>query len=251
MTASDDRFVRVIHGHELMRDKLYPAKINFVFLNFFKTSTIIGLRRGWFVLVFIDESGDAGFDVAKGSSPIFAIAMVVFPDVQAAGETSDLVLRIKQQLKIRSELKFATSRDAVRETFFSAIASANFGIRAMVVRKEEISSPRIRGNKDVFYRYMVERLIRSQAHALDFAKITIDGSGTRRIRRDLAKHLRRQCPAGTIRDVVFRDSTGDPLLQLADMCVGAIARAYRIDRQGGSRWINLIRPKIESLSEFH
>ena len=30
------------------------------------------------MLVFIDESGDAGLDVAGGASPIFVAAMVVF-----------------------------------------------------------------------------------------------------------------------------------------------------------------------------
>jgi hypothetical protein len=36
------------------------------------------------VLVFIDESGDAGFKVAKGSSPLFVAAMVIFVDQEKA-----------------------------------------------------------------------------------------------------------------------------------------------------------------------
>ena len=78
------------------------------------------------MLVFIDESGDAGFNLAKGSSPVFAIAMIVLACSQDAADTARAVSDIKARLKIRSELKFANSRNAVREAFFADIASAPF-----------------------------------------------------------------------------------------------------------------------------
>lgn len=36
------------------------------------------------MLVFIDESGDPGFQLDRDSSPIFALAMVVFSDAEEA-----------------------------------------------------------------------------------------------------------------------------------------------------------------------
>ena len=36
------------------------------------------------MLVFIDESGDPGFKVEKGSTPVFAVAMVIFANGHAA-----------------------------------------------------------------------------------------------------------------------------------------------------------------------
>ena len=38
-----------------------------------------GYQDGW-MLVFIDESGDAGFKLDRGSTNVFAVAMVVFDD---------------------------------------------------------------------------------------------------------------------------------------------------------------------------
>jgi len=42
------------------------------------------------------------------------------------------------------------------------------------------------------------------------------------------------------------DSARDPLTQLADMCVGAIARAYR-DRPQADRWLKMLRPRIDDI----
>ncbi|MFA5033728.1 MAG: DUF3800 domain-containing protein [bacterium] len=40
------------------------------------------------MLVFLDDSGDPGFKVEKGSSPVFVIALVVFDDHLDAEETA-------------------------------------------------------------------------------------------------------------------------------------------------------------------
>jgi hypothetical protein len=49
-----------------------------------------GLRS---VLVFIDESGDAGLDVARGASPVFVAAMAIFDDDSAATDLERVMQR--------------------------------------------------------------------------------------------------------------------------------------------------------------
>ena len=49
------------------------------------------------MLVFIDESGDPGFKVEKGSTPIFGAAMVLFDNAQNA-QATELVIRQAMQL---------------------------------------------------------------------------------------------------------------------------------------------------------
>lgn len=44
------------------------------------------------MIVFIDESGDAGFKIGKGSSTFFVISLIIFDDELEAEETA---LRIK------------------------------------------------------------------------------------------------------------------------------------------------------------
>lgn len=184
------------------------------------------------VLVFIDESGDAGFKLAKGSSPIFAVAMVMFGDAAAAQATQAVIADLRVRLNIKPEFKFGKSSDNVRDQFFHGVREQAFRVRAIVVQKKLIYSPNLRTDKE------------------KNAKVVIDGAGERSFRNDLAKHLRQHTPPGAIDKVRFMNSVSDPLVQLADMCVGAIARSYREDKEDPYRWRRLLSPKIDDVWEF-
>lgn len=202
------------------------------------------------MLVFIDESGDPGFKVAKGSSLLFAAAMVIFESATAAAETSNAIAALQSRLRIKPEFKFSNCRSAVRDEFFRAVAERPFVVRAIVISKEVIYSPHLRSNKEDFYRYFVKSMVRHDGGWLQQAKVVIDGSGDRVFRQDLKSYLRRETPAGCIRDVRFKNSRNDPLVQLADMCVGAIARSYRKDRKDADRWRGMLRKRLNDVWHF-
>ncbi|NKB78582.1 DUF3800 domain-containing protein [Ochrobactrum daejeonense] len=69
------------------------------------------------------------------------------------------------------------------------------------------------------------------------AKVVIDGSGERSFRNELAAYLRKHTGEGSIKKVIFSDSKNDRLIQLADMCVGAIARSYSPEKKDADRWM--------------
>jgi len=48
----------------------------------------------------------------------------------------------------------------------------------------------------------------------------------------------------------FSESHRDILIQLADMCVGAIARSYREDRNDRKRWRDMLGPRIGNVWDF-
>ncbi|MBL8805789.1 MAG: DUF3800 domain-containing protein [Rhodospirillales bacterium] len=57
--------------------------------------------------------------------------------------------------------------------------------------------------------------------------------------------------AGTkVAKVRFADSRRDNLIQLVDMCTGAIARSYRTDRSDARRWRTMLAPKIADIWDF-
>jgi hypothetical protein len=78
---------------------------------------------------------------------------------------------------------------------------------------------------------------------LQSAKVVIDGSGDRQFKQELAAYFRRQLPRGQIEQISFHRSEADRLVQLADMCAGAIARSYRKDRDDANRWRGILAPK--------
>jgi hypothetical protein len=57
-------------------------------------------------LVFIDDSGDPGFKIKKGSSPVFVIALVIFDDHLVAEEVSLAVKKLKRELGFPDDMEF-------------------------------------------------------------------------------------------------------------------------------------------------
>lgn len=202
------------------------------------------------MLVFIDESGCAGFKFVRGSLEHFVVALVSFRSHDAARRTDEIIRQAQVDLNIYPEFKFSDSRDEVRDEFFRRVGPQPFDVRAIVVHKPTIYSAHLREHKDRFYNYFVKTLINSHASTMAAADVRIDGSGDRVFKRELNAYLRRQLPTGCVRSVKFIDSRRDRLVQLADMCVGAIARSYRTDRTNPERWRELLRPRLKNVWEF-
>ena len=198
------------------------------------------------MLVFIDESGDPGFKLDRGSSPVFAAAMVISDTVDAATHTANVIKSALTELCAYPEFKFNRCRDAVRDGFFAAIADCDFCVRAIVVRKDLIHSDRLRAEKEEFYRFFVKSMVENDGGRLHAAKVVIDGSGERIFRQDLEGHLKRHADGGK-KSVKFADSRRDRLVQLADMAIGAIARSYRPERKDADRWRLQLGRKLQNV----
>lgn len=204
------------------------------------------------MLVFIDESGDPGFKVEKGSSPIFVVTMVIFDQADDASQAQAAVAALRNQLRVTPEFKFNKLSDAHRDSFFAGVAGLPFRTRSVVVRKELIYSDALRTKKESFYKFFVRKMMENDGGALINAKVVIDGSGDRHFKRTFGSYLRKHIDPGCVRKVDFKDSTKDPLVQLADMCAGAIARSYRTDRGDSNRWRSVLQRtgKVENVWDF-
>jgi hypothetical protein len=199
------------------------------------------------MLVFIDESGCPGFKLTKGSDPVFALGMVIFDDGEAAASTDAVVRALHATIPHRPEFKFSKTSSDVRSKFFAAVRDCPFTTYSVVVRKNLVYSHTLRTDHDKFYNYFLRLLIDSSID-LSEARIRLDGSGGRTFERALKTYLRKQ---STVRVADFRmvDSERDQLAQLADMCVGALARSYR-DRPDAQRWRAMLSPRIRKVWEF-
>lgn len=203
------------------------------------------------MLVLIDESGDAGFKLARGSTPHFVVAMVIFDNFKEAERASTIIGEARVSLRIRTEFKFNKCAAQVKDGFFEAVAPCKFSVRALVVDKSKIYSDNLRENKDRFYNFFVKSLLHHDNDVLIGARIKIDGSGDREFKRELAAYLKRESEAGKIASVKFAESHRDNLIQLADMVAGAIARSYREDdRNEHDRWRKMLGSKIQNVWDF-
>ena len=96
------------------------------------------------MLVLIDESGDPGFKLVRGSSSHFVIAMVVFDDFAEAERTSAAIGTLRQQLALKAEFKFSKCHDDIKDAFFDCVRGCRFSVRALVVDKSAIYSENLR-----------------------------------------------------------------------------------------------------------
>lgn len=203
------------------------------------------------MLILIDESGDAGFKVAKGSTSHFVVAMVIFRDLKQAELASAAIGEARERLRVKPEFKFNKSANVVRDGFFEAVRPFQFAVRALVVDKARIYSEGLREDKGRFYSYFVKMLLKHDGGVLQGARVKIDGSGDREFKQELAGYLRRESAAGKLESVRFSESHRDNLIQLADMAAGAIFRSYRADdRKDAGRWRAMLASKIEDVWEF-
>lgn len=203
------------------------------------------------MLVLIDESGDAGFKIAKGSSPYFVVSMVIFYSYDAAEKVSKVIAETRNQLGVKPEFKFNKSSHAVRDAFFTSVSPFHFSVRAVVVHKDKVYSQNLRENKEKFYNYFIQLLLKHDNNILQNATIKIDGSGNREFKRELSHYLKKQIPSGKIKSVKFAESHRDNLIQLADMTTGAIARSYKSEgRKLADRWRKMLAGKINNVWDF-
>ena len=183
------------------------------------------------MLVFVDESGDAGLKIGQGSSDYFLVALVIFNDNEEAGAADNRILLLRRELRVdsRFEFKFAKCNRRFREAFLAAIAPYEFFYYAIIIDKdpEKLYGEGFR-YKDSFYRYASSLVFQNAKAYLDNATVGLDGSGSRDFRKQLERYLKKRINEPgqhQIAKVKVQDSVGNNLLQLADMVAGTIHRS--------------------------
>ncbi|REJ79426.1 MAG: DUF3800 domain-containing protein [Acidobacteria bacterium] len=183
------------------------------------------------MLVFIDESGDAGLKLDGGSTPFLTVVIVLFKDLDAARSADQRIQDLKQNLGVSGnwEFKFNKASKMNRLRFLGMAKNLEFEIFGLVLNKAKLISSGSATRHQV-YELACSRVCKSARKALKNATVVIDGAGSRDFRRSLASQLRRNLRSsiGTshIKKLKFEDSKKNNLLQLADMVCGAIARSY-------------------------
>lgn len=183
------------------------------------------------MLVFVDDSGDPGFRVDKGSTPVFVIALVIFDDVLDAEKTSLAIKELRRELRAsdKFEFKFSKTDKRFRKAFIERIKDFNFRVRAIIVEKHKIYSPYLTSNKESFYNHIIMQVLKHHGGTITNAKLKFDKRGERNIRNELRSYLSRELDNRNNRifqDLKFVDSKQNTLIQLADMVAGSISTSF-------------------------
>ncbi|MCK5459933.1 DUF3800 domain-containing protein [Candidatus Parcubacteria bacterium] len=206
------------------------------------------------MLVFIDDSGDPGFKLNKGSTTHFIISMVIFDDELEAEKTAVAIKELKRKIGFReqTEFRFFKTRKDFRIKFLKTINKFDFRIRCLVVDKSIIYSNELKKDKNSFYAYFIKEVLKNNNNSILNAKIRMDGSGNRIFRRNFFTYLRKELNSKN-RKIMLNckmvDSKNNVLVQLADMVAGSINRAQNKNKKDYNIYRNIIKKRIED--EWH
>lgn len=195
------------------------------------------------MLVFIDESGDSGLKIEKGSSRYFTVGLVVFEDNDEAISCDQRIRLLKKELGLLEnyEFHFKRNSDKVRRAFLAAVSPYSFFYYGIVINKnpEELWGEGFR-NKESFYKYACGLVFENAKEKLEQATVVIDESGNLDFKRQLAKYLRLKTNKGTIRKVKMQRSESNNLLQLADYVASVINRSVQNKRKWSDEYRKII-----------
>lgn len=207
------------------------------------------------MLVFIDDSGDPGFKIAKGSSQTFIICCIIFDDELEAEKVAVRIKELRREFKKsdKFEFKFNKSSKKYRIKFLDTIKEYKFRIRAIVMPKNVIYSDELKNSKTSFYNYTIKLVLKHSTGKIKNAKIRLDGHGNRIFRKELVGYLRQSLDSidrQMIKNLRFRNSDHDVLIQLADMIAGSINRTFQKEKNDSEIYWNIIKKRKEDLWIF-
>lgn len=207
------------------------------------------------MLIFIDESGDAGFKISRGSSPFFVIVLVIFDDELVAEEVALEIKKLKRKLKLHDnyEFKFNKSNEKFKIAFLNVIKPFDFRIRAIVVNKEKVYSQKLRKETKSFYNYFLKCVLEHNNDTILDAKLRLDAIGEKKFKQALQTYLRLELNSQTkkvMNNLKFGNSKNNVLIQLADMVAGSIRRYHEDSKSDSKNYWNIIKKKKEDIWEF-
>lgn len=200
-------------------------------------------------LIFIDDSGDPGFKLKRGSSRLFVIACVIFDSPISAEYTAASLKMLKEQMGWRQEreFKFHRANDEQKKLFFSTVKKHDFKIRAIVVDKSKITEPNLKKSES-FYSYVIQKVL-DEYEEMKKARISLDGSGNKNYRKKSTAKIRQAVNKNSRKMVEFRlvDSRDSVLIQLADMIAGAIMAKYDRNKRSRHDYLRALKSQVDDI----
>ncbi|MHC1717004.1 MAG: DUF3800 domain-containing protein [Candidatus Dojkabacteria bacterium] len=203
------------------------------------------------MIIFIDESGDAGFKIKRGSSIFFVIALVIFDDELEAEKTAEKIkiFKVKLGKQLNYEIKFNNLKKSDKLGFLEVVKHCKFRVRAIVVNKENVYFTNLRTDTKNYYNFFLKQVLEHNGVTIKDAKLRLDGLSDRKFKKKMGSYLRQNLN-GKIKNKVmnnlkFVDSKDSALIQLADMVAGSIRRSYQEEKYDSKIYKEIIKKRIE------
>lgn len=215
------------------------------------------------MFIYLDESGDLGFDFnKKKTTRKFVITLLVCNSDAARKEFSKAVRRTLKNKLSRSksksrrvmELKGTNTTLKIKQYFLRNVKSDDWAIYALALNKGRVQ-PHLRtktGKKKLYNflsRLLLEKLPLSSVE--QDVEMVVDRSKNKEETRDFNQYLFNQVeallPLNTAFDISHLSSQESAELQAADLFCWGIFRKYEYD---DGKWYDIFKDKISFETEY-
>jgi hypothetical protein len=203
---------------------------------------------------FLDEAGDPHFPAGDpGKSTHYVLGGILVPRSRLDDVREAAAMVIKKFFgsgEMKAGARSLQKNPTKRLALLQEIAGLDASFIAVAVDKRELrdDSPLAQWKRS-FIKYISALLYRRLFASHDSVQITTDEYGT----PDYQEEFKRYVAAKRIPDLFlptssfnFGNSTGDPLLQVADLVAGTVFRAIRDGTEYDRSCIALLRPRLHS-----
>lgn len=197
--------------------------------------------------IYIDDSGDPG--LAGGGSSNFIIASVVLVGKENRDNLIQAIDDYKKGLgwKEHEELKFhKTHKDVIRLAVKTA-NKYNYSAYAIIIDKSKLDIHLLSPvEKDLIFLYTIKELLVKLE--LPYSDIIIDGVRGPKYTKKARTYLRQELKASGLKTgrISFEDSKSNPLVQLADLVAGSVARSLT-NKADSKEYIRLFGKKLKGI----
>ncbi len=176
--------------------------------------------------LFVDESGDPGYKIERGSSKYFILVGVLVKTINELDNLTRNIKDIRMTLSLPAdyEFKFGKTNTKVKQSFIDKVLkTSGYSILICVVDKKGRQMATDYG--DVLQKMLIVLPVCK-------VRLVIDGEMSKihklKISADIRKRLKGEKCA--LDSLTFRNSRSDGLIQLADMLAGTYNRILQNDR---------------------
>jgi len=207
------------------------------------------------MIALMDESGNTSNKPSPGTSQYFVVGVVLFQDNDVANECDARIDKLREELGYVHdfEFHFTDNSDRVRKAFLNAVKDYDFQYFAAGINKYSEKFPEEFKNRDAeLYKYISAVTLSSCLPFLNASPLIIDKSGSQAFQASLRKYIREELndkDGKHIKKFKPQESVKNNLLQLADYCVGIIARKMS-DKKGWADYYRIISKREFSVIEL-
>ena len=209
------------------------------------------------MFIYLDESGDLGFDFTKKTSKKFVVTLLVCNSARARKAFEKAVRRTlknklnrgKKKTRIVVELKGTKTTLQVKQYFLGHVDDDGWGIYTLALNKQRVNANlRTRPGRQKLYnflsRFLIEKLPLEKV--TENVELVVDSCKNRAEKKDFNEYLGNQLqamlPLNTAFHIVHQQSTEAAGLQAVDLFCWGIFRKHEAS---DTAWYNVFKGKIK------